>query len=283
MLSDTSTLAPQGHAIVFFHTRWDRRWDAGTRFLYWAVGLCLLVTLILQEGLLPQAAPSTRATLAALVALPAAAVIAARHYTGRYHTVRITADVVRLFRGRHEDRVDPAAVRGLVALPGISLDGGEMVVWKALLVLTDYRQYRLHFDAAPNAECYRALRAVCPHAWGAPFAGELERPTGSTRAEALPAQLAALTRLVGAIRRDILRAFLAGAGLVFGSLAAAAGVLLNSEFDGDVAKGLVLLIMFIAVGTFLMGHALGRIGVVRRMGRARRALAAEVDGGQAGR
>ena len=161
----------RGRGLLRSGPGWGRRLRTLTGVVLWVA-----LVAALQFWLLPGETNPRRAALAAAVAVPASLGVAAWGFVRGYHTILVFSDVMELRRGVGSDEVVLSDVLGLVGPGGISLDGGELLVWKRVVVLTDDRRWSVSLTPAGNAALYRALRVHCRWAWGIPFRGSIEPP-----------------------------------------------------------------------------------------------------------
>jgi len=248
--------------------------------MWWGIALWMATILVLQELLLPQLTPPQRAGSALLVALPGALMASWRRYCGRYHTITLSPGLLEFHRGTRVEQISPSEVRALLGLGGISLDGGEIVVWKKLILLTEDGNRPVALGADENASCYDHLRQMCPLAWCAPFRGDLEWP----HAEVQPFEPGDMSFSLAILRRyyarQMAKTFFLAVGWTLGSIAASVCVLTHAEFNGDVAKGLAWLVVFVIVGIFLLAIVVRQFPVLLRIRRAEHALRRNADGGE---
>ena len=153
-------------------TRWI---DAATRAGISGVISFVGVLVILQEVLMQEAAPPERAGIAAMIAVPVALVFGLLKYTRQIHSLLVRQDAVVLGRGRRTLTVSTDEILGLVAVSGLSFEGGDMIVWKKLVLIPSYGPTRtLAYGPTANAQIYQILLQSCTKAIGIPHKGEPE-------------------------------------------------------------------------------------------------------------
>ena len=148
-------------------------------------------------------------------------------------------------------------IRGLIGRAGPCFDGGDMVVWRSLVVLSESgRRHVLKFHPQVNEQLFRALMQLCPHTVGVPFRGEPEASSGVVGAD--------VGACVGGIRK-VLTAHLirlaSFAALLLTSSIVVCVLAILSENDDQVGKELPIRefsdVMLLLIAAFGVGCAVG--------------------------
>jgi hypothetical protein len=225
------------------------------------MGVVLWMALIaaLQFWLLPGATNLQRGALAATIAVPAALGMAVWRFVRVHHTILVFPEVLELRHVVGSDVVVLSDVLGLIGLGGISLDGGELLVWKRVVILTDNRRWSVSLTPAGNAALHRALRSHCRWAWGLPFRGSIEPPEEEAAARAAPHSLGRF------YRRQCLRSLLLGLILAVGCAAGGAGLRSRPGLDATRLKAVAWLIVGLVVGFLLLANAGRELRTLRRI------------------
>ena len=148
---------------------------------------------------------------------------------------------------------------------GISLDGGQILVWKRVRITTARGTYVIKLDPKENKACYQHLLLACPEAVGVSYTGEVripgfpEGPKRSEHLEWLASVLRAAAREFG--RQTRWAAGVAGLmALVTAGFLALITLAATSEKPGQnlntAASMVVELLVFGAVTLVLAGRAM---------------------------
>ncbi len=181
-------------------------------------------------------------------------------------------DSLRLYDLRKETEAIPwEQVRLIVGEAGVSLDGGEILLWKWVRIATLQRHIRLrmHEQSQP---CYTALLQHARNALGISYADEVHLPLKTARTSMATAEHVALIKseFDGQTRRA---AFWAAASLIASAAATILVVLAWKnvpETDHDsLAKVtvavIVLAVLFPLLGGFALKRWLGGRRVIRKI------------------
>lgn len=170
-------------------------------------------------------------------------------------------------------------IRLLAGEGGISLSGGEMLIWKKTHIITPTQRYTVRLSPAANTSFYTNLLQQCPQAVGVPYKGALHLPQLPANAD--PAQF--LSASLALTRRELHRqslmalacavlAVLVGIGLVILTVnLAKENNARNSTSNGPFKLGLWALIAFVLAVLFL-GRALYQRAHAARIAKTLRAL-----------
>jgi hypothetical protein len=172
-----------------------------------------------------------------------------------------------------------ADIRLLAGEGGISLSGGEMLIWKKTHVITPTQRYTLRLSPAANTRFYTNLLQNCPQAVGIPYKGQLHLPQCPPNADPAEFLSSALTLTRRELNRQSLMALvfallclLAAIGLVALTITVAKEANPRNTTDNSAFKlGLWALIAFVLSALFL-GRALYQRAHAARIAKTLRAL-----------
>lgn len=266
--SESRALHQTDEVTTFEVPLFDRCIDAVIFFFVsFAVGLGLCVW-VLQEIVLPDATPQFRFLLGLFLAVPIALLVAWRRFAVRIHCVFVSPSQIELRRQQGVQTISSARVRGLLGLPGISLDGGEIIVWSKLVILTPEGNHRIGLGKQLTPGCYRALRRACGRAWAIPFRGHVSPPQGVFRRSNAEETLAHLQTFVN---RHALWLAALGVGLTVGSVLWTIALIFHRVgVDASIAQGVLCLIVAFIVGTYALLESCRQFLLNRRLDRLRR-------------
>jgi hypothetical protein len=200
-----------------------------------------------------------------MLVAPIAVGAAARSYFGRYHSVVYRLGCLELGRGLATDVVPVTEVVAFIGVGGINLDGGPMIAWKRLAILTCHGQYSLEFHRYANAWLYRSLRERCPRAWGLPWRGVLEPPSGSGRALGRAGNTTSIEIVQKYYRRQVARTLTVALTLGAGSIGGFGWIAMNARVEDHALKVLIWLIVFAVIAALLFAEARRSLGVLREI------------------
>ncbi len=174
--------------IEFTWSRWNRSLEAFMDFVYWGAG-AFMATIALLQWQFPDWTPPQRGN-PALVAGAIVGLLAPWYrFLFQYHTIRAYPDAIELQRGAGSVRFAPSEVIGLVARSGLNWnrlrdmapEQVELIVWRSLVILTDFDRYLLPFDLIVCPWLYDSLREVCPGPGASPIPATWSRPPLESR------------------------------------------------------------------------------------------------------
>ena len=171
----------------------------------------------LQFSIVPSWTNYDRAYLALFLASPIAILIGTRRFLREYRRVECRMGCLELIAPGNRAVIPVTDVIGIVGVGGISLDGGELVNWKGIVILTWFSRHVVGFPPEENSQLFRELRLCSPHAWALPFRGEIEAPLRTRRVAG--ADKNSLGRIVAEYRRQFAR--LASFGVSLATITAA--------------------------------------------------------------
>lgn len=87
---------------------------------------------------------------------------------------------------------------------GLSLDGGDMIVWKRLWLHTPAERLRVKLGPAGNEACDADLLSVCPGAVGLSYTGEVRLPAAAVLARG-PSRQHVLDQTLEVVRSELAR------------------------------------------------------------------------------
>jgi hypothetical protein len=179
--------------------------------------------------------------LATILVAPFALWVAIRDFLRRYYAVSFRGGYLEINRAGGSQLILASDVIGLVGLGGVNLDGGEMVAWKRLVVLTWDDHFSLEFNRHDNAWLYQSLRKRCPHAWGIPFRGHLQ--PSPQQEETASENMVALRRLEGYYRGRIIRSLILSLALGIGCIAGIALMIASPRIGDRTPRGAIWLVV----------------------------------------
>ena len=250
----------------------SRLLDAAVVWFLSCIVLWVAILAALQYWFAPHLTNHTRAGLAALIAVPAAVCVALLMHARRYERIALYPDRIDLRRGGLVEEILYSDVIGLVGRGGINLDGGEMLVWKKLFVLTEDRRRCLEIHHEVNAGLYHYLREHCSKSWGIPFRGTLESPKSDRRTNSDFAMAVSLGQLGRFYRLQVTKTATIGLAVASISLAGLVAVWVFAGINSDTSKGIGWLIVGVVAGALVLSDALRNATVMLRIQRAARGL-----------
>jgi hypothetical protein len=257
------------HSEVAYHVpRLQRLLGAGLVFMNCCVGLWIVILVLWESVLQLPLTPPQRMLLAAFPACPGALSLAWWHYRRRNHLIVITPELLEIHHANVVNEILPSEVIGLIALPGISLEGEEMMVWKKVVIVTLYKSYAILLGAEENARCFEDLRQCCLYSWTLPFRGDLVPPAKCNRQDRYEHQSVELACLERFYRRQIVTVFWLAAGSICGGLAVIIALVTHGQVEG-LAKAITWSIVLFVVGVLLFGRGWQQTTLLKRIRKAR--------------
>jgi hypothetical protein len=230
--------------------------------------LWMITLAILQFAILPHWTNPRRGKLAAALVAPVALAFACRSFLKRYHSVVYRHGCLELGRGLATDVIPTTDVVALIGVVGVNLDGGPMIAWKRLTILTWDRHYSLEFHRYANAWLYRSLRPLCPQAWGLPWRGQLEPPSNASRAHGRGVNTIIIGTLQKYYRKQIGRTLSAALILAATSIAALIWIVRNANTNDAALKVLMYLIVAIVLAVLLLAETRRASHVLREISKS---------------
>ena len=90
--------------------------------------------------------------------------------------IEIGHDMINLTRESGEiEKIFPDDVVFITGIGGVNFDGGDIIQWKYILLVTKRSSYRLRFKEACST-CFIELLRVCPEATAVPYQGPIRWP-----------------------------------------------------------------------------------------------------------
>ncbi|HTN74403.1 MAG TPA: hypothetical protein VL096_04120 [Pirellulaceae bacterium] len=247
---------------AFTNSWWERLVIAGKTLLF--SSLLFWVGMMALLSLLPRQRWKIRVRVAAAVALPAAAILAARKYGYTFHTLSLSSEQIELQSPLRKVQLNPLQVDGILGVEGISFQLTELVAWRKLMLVVDGQAHTISFDQQTNAVCYELLRDSCVHAWGVPYGGELEMPAAGPElgADEYADSLAHVQRRFLTITQ---KALFTGCLLIVGSVVGALAVWNNIGGPRNPGNRILSLGVLAIAGLILVIRAVKQVGVLRRV------------------
>lgn len=249
--------------------------ETGFRLLWYGLVLWIGLLFLLQEWLLPNWSPPERADLSAAIAIPLAAVLAGLAFYRKYYRI-VISDRIELRRLNSVTTIQPSEICGMVGLGGANIDGGEMIVWKHIMIVTAENTYRLSFGYEHNPLCYEAIRQVAARAWCLPFCGVLEQPIEMDSYDNSELMLS-IERMRKVFRSSIIRSTMGGVAFVSGAIAIGAGLYFAPEFAKAQAMAVVWLIVAFIIGMLLFAGSVRDLKTLAKIRRTQRRLIEKGD------
>ncbi|MBI1311135.1 hypothetical protein GC176_07485 [bacterium] len=171
-------------------------------------GIIILIStlVILQFALSPDWTPQDRFTVAVSAAIAGAVILGVLLYLQRTYGITILRNEILIYRGRRTYVVPASDVLAAIGVAGVDISGGELLVWKSIVLATNSRTYTLRFGPDVNLQVIGPILGVCEQCVGLPYP-----PDGVYRPELLDAQQAVLASV---LRRSALRKLICGVVLM---------------------------------------------------------------------
>lgn len=153
-------------------------------------------------------------------------------------------------------------IRVIAGEGGVSLNGGEILIWKKTHIITPSRRYSVALPPPYSERFYTKLLENCPHAVGMPYKGQLHLPECPPRQDPADFLASALTLSRRELRRQSLLAIACALLSLLIAVAITALVFyLSSQLDakdlsssgGRLYKlGIFAIVAFVIAGLFLI-------------------------------